>query len=51
MMASLLYGVSSTDPLTFSAASALLVAIAFIACTAPALRASRIDPAVALRDQ
>jgi ABC-type antimicrobial peptide transport system permease subunit len=51
VMASLIHGVSSTDPLTFTAASVLLAAVALIACLVPAFRASRIDPAIALRDQ
>ena len=51
MMASLINGVSSTDPLTFAAAAALLMAVAAIACLVPAARAVRIDPAIALRDE
>lgn len=50
-MASLVFGVSATDPLTFAAASDLLTVVALIACFLPAFRASRIDPAVALREQ
>lgn len=50
-MASLVFGVSATDPLTFAAASCLLTVVALIACFLPAFRASRIDPAVALREQ
>jgi ABC-type antimicrobial peptide transport system permease subunit len=51
LMASLVYGVSSTDPLTFAAASGMLAFVAIAACLAPASRATRIDPAVALRDE
>jgi ABC-type antimicrobial peptide transport system permease subunit len=51
LMASLIYGVSSTDPLTFAAASGMLALVAIFACLAPASRATRIDPAVALRDE
>ena len=51
VMASVMYGISATDPLTFAAASAVLATVALAACFAPALRASRIDPAIALRDQ
>jgi putative ABC transport system permease protein len=48
-MASLLYEVSSTDTVTMIAASAVLLVVALAACLMPALRASRIDPMVALR--
>jgi predicted permease len=46
---SLLFGLEPNDPLTFVAASALLVTIALIASFLPARRASRVDPMVALR--
>jgi predicted permease len=48
-LVSFLYGVQPTDPLTFMAVSALLVAIALLACYLPARRATRVDPTVALR--
>ena len=48
-IAGLLYGVSATDPATFTATAVLLGAIALMACTLPALRAAWIDPATALR--
>jgi ABC-type antimicrobial peptide transport system permease subunit len=44
-----LYGVSPLDPAAYGLASLLLVAIAAISCGLPALRASRVDPTVALR--
>ena len=46
---SLLFGVSSTDPLTFLGVVALLAAVSLAGCAIPARRASKIDPMVALR--
>jgi predicted permease len=51
LITSLLFGVSATDPLTFALAAALLVALAFLACYVPALRALRVDPTVAMRSE
>jgi predicted permease len=48
-LSKLLYGVASTDPLTFGISVLVLIAVAAVACWAPSRRAARIDPIVALR--
>ena len=48
---SMLYGVSEQDPITFAVTSVLLAAIVLIAALGPALRAARIDPMAALREE
>jgi putative ABC transport system permease protein len=49
LMQTLLFGVEPSDPLTFAGVAVLLAAIASAAATIPALRATRVDPATALR--
>ncbi|HSE98987.1 MAG TPA: FtsX-like permease family protein, partial [Blastocatellia bacterium] len=49
LMASLLYEVTPTDLATFVSVSALLIAVAALACYIPARRATRVDPMIALR--
>jgi putative ABC transport system permease protein len=51
LMESLLFGVGSTDPLTFTAIALLLMLVALLACYIPARRATKVDPLVALRLQ
>ena len=49
LMASLLYGVRPTDPLTFASVALLFLAVALFACYLPARRAMRVDSMIALR--
>jgi ABC-type antimicrobial peptide transport system permease subunit len=51
LMQALLFGVAASDPTTHAAVAAGLAAAGFCACALPAWRASRVDPAAALRTE
>jgi putative ABC transport system permease protein len=51
LIENVLFGVRPLDPLVFTAAAALVAAFAVAACAVPALRATRVDPLLALREE
>jgi predicted permease len=51
LMTALLYGVTTTDPVTFVAVVVVLLAVATLASVIPAWRAARVDPVIALREE
>ena len=51
VLSNLVFGVPVRDPATFAAVGVMLTVVALAACAVPALRASRVDPLVSLREE
>jgi ABC-type antimicrobial peptide transport system permease subunit len=48
-VASVLYGISATDPVTFILVAGIIIAVALLACFFPARKATKVDPITAMR--
>ena len=51
LLSNMLYGVSAADPITLSGVIVIVIVVAFLAALLPSMRAARIDPMQALREQ
>jgi ABC-type lipoprotein release transport system permease subunit len=51
LLEKMLYGVNATDLMTFTVIPLLLMSVALFACFAPAWRATKVDPLIALRSE
>jgi putative ABC transport system permease protein len=49
VVASVLYGISATDPVTFISVAVIMIAVAVVACFFPARKATKVDPLTAMR--